>query len=82
VRTKANHSQAQTRGKPEPVRVNRGYKLREDLIDECKHLAITQKRNLYEIMEDAIEDYLARERVKKLGGRARLPNGSYVTDGD
>ncbi len=43
-----------------PARVNRGYKLREDLIDQTKHLAIKQKRNLYELMEDALTEYLAR----------------------
>lgn len=46
-----------------PVRVNRGYKLREDLIKACKRIALEEDRNLYEVMEEALEDYLARKRV-------------------
>jgi hypothetical protein len=43
-------------------RVNRGYKLREDLIHECRLTALTQKRKLYEVMEDALAEYLERHR--------------------
>jgi hypothetical protein len=44
---------------PMPKRVNRGYKLREDLIKKCKRIALDEDRNLYEIMEEALELYLA-----------------------
>ncbi len=43
-----------------PTRVNRGYKLREDLIKACKRVALEEDRNLYEIMEQALEEYLDR----------------------
>lgn len=41
-------------------RVNRGYKLREDLIKQCRRLALEQDRKLYEVMEDALAEYLER----------------------
>lgn len=41
-------------------RVNRGYMLREDLIVACKQLALSNGRKLYEVMEDAIVEYLDR----------------------
>ena len=40
------------------IRVNRGYALREDLVIACKRMAIDQHRNLYEIMEEALSEYL------------------------
>jgi len=48
-----------------PLRVNRGYKLREDLIKQCKRLALDEDRTLYEVMEEAIEEYLARKQAAK-----------------
>lgn len=44
-----------------PIRVNRGYKLREDLIKACKRVALEQNRTLYEVMEQALEEYLDRQ---------------------
>ncbi len=46
-------------------RVNRGYKLREDLIDGCKQIALNQHRKLYEVMEDALSEYLERQKEKQ-----------------
>jgi len=46
-----------------PVRVNRGYKLREDLIRGCKRLAVDTGRPLYEIMEEALGEYLERHKT-------------------
>jgi hypothetical protein len=46
-------------------RVNRGYKLREDLIASLKHCAIEEGRKLYEVMESAIEEYLDRHCADK-----------------
>ena len=43
-------------------RVNRGYKLREDLIIACKHIALDQNRKLYEVMEDALAEYVERHQ--------------------
>jgi hypothetical protein len=48
-----------------PTRVNRGYKLREDLIKQCKRLALDEDRMLYEVMEEALEEYLARKQAAK-----------------
>jgi hypothetical protein len=42
------------------TRVNRGYKLREDLIKACKRLALETDRPLYEVMEAALIEYLER----------------------
>lgn len=46
-------------------RVNRGYKLREDLIASLKHCAIEEKRKFYEVMESAIEEYLEHHCANK-----------------
>lgn len=43
-------------------RVNRGYKLREDLIKACKHIALDEDRTLYEVMEEALAEYIARKQ--------------------
>jgi hypothetical protein len=42
------------------VRISRGYKLREDLVKECKRIALEDDRNLYEVMDDALEQYIER----------------------
>ncbi len=43
-------------------RVNRGYKLREDLIKGCKRIAVEEDRKLYEVMEEALSRYLAYKK--------------------
>jgi hypothetical protein len=43
-------------------RVNRGYKLREDLIKACKRIALEEDRKLYEVMEEALAMYLAQRQ--------------------
>ncbi len=43
-------------------RVNRGYKLREDLITECRHIALDQGRKMYEVMEEALAEYIERHK--------------------
>lgn len=53
--TRAHYSTSEA-----PTRVNRGYKLREDLIKACKRVALEENRNLYEVMEQALEEYLDR----------------------
>jgi hypothetical protein len=45
-----------------PKRVNRGYMLREDLVKEFKLIAVREDRNMYEVMEQAFEEYLERRR--------------------
>ncbi len=53
-------SHQRTSAKTEPVRVNRGYKLREDLIKACKRIALEEDRHLYAVMEEALASYLER----------------------
>jgi hypothetical protein len=45
------------------VRVNRGYKLREDIIKDMKILATNSNKKLYEVMEEAMLDYLKKHRA-------------------
>ncbi len=49
----------------EPMRVNRGYKLREDLIKACKRIALEEDRHLYEVMEQALEAYVAQHAAAR-----------------
>lgn len=44
-------------------RINRGYALREDLVKQLKRVALDEDRKLYEVMDDAMEQYLARRRA-------------------
>src|SRR5262249_47397784 len=41
-----------------PRRVNRGYKIREDLVKALKRVALDEDRKLFELMEEAFERYL------------------------
>jgi hypothetical protein len=52
----------------QPIRVNRGVSVREDLIIECKRLALDDRRKLYEILDEALTEYLQR--------RGRMPGGA------
>jgi len=45
------------------ARINRGYALREDLVKELKRVALDEDRKLYEVMDEALEQYLARRRA-------------------
>ena len=45
------------------VRINRGYKLREDIIKDLKKLATDSNKKLYEVMEEAMLDYLKKHRA-------------------
>lgn len=46
-------------------RIARGYKFREDLIKQCKQIALDEDRKLYEVMEEALEEYIARKQMKR-----------------
>ncbi|MBA2681533.1 MAG: hypothetical protein H0U76_24430 [Ktedonobacteraceae bacterium] len=52
-----------TTAPPKPKRSKRGYELRDDLVRECKQIALDENRKLYQVMEQAIEEYLARHKV-------------------
>lgn len=43
-----------------PKRSKRGYELRDDLVRKCKQIALNENRKLYQVMEEAIEQYLER----------------------
>src|SRR5687767_1435628 len=45
------------------VRINRGYKLREDIIKDMKKLATDSNKKLYEVMEEAMLAYLKKHRT-------------------
>lgn len=63
--TDAATEDAHTHKRTEYQRISRGYKLREDLVKQCKQVALDDDRNLYEVMEDAIEEYLDRRKQDK-----------------
>lgn len=44
-------------------RTKRGYALRDDLIKSLKQIALNEDRKLYEVMEEAMEEYVARKRT-------------------
>jgi hypothetical protein len=50
---------------PAVVQINRGYALREDLVRACKVAAIEDGKKLYQIMEAALEQYLAARDEEK-----------------
>jgi hypothetical protein len=59
-----NHETAESQNRtehtvPAVVRINRGYALREDLVRACKVAAIEDGKKLYQVMEAALEQYLA-----------------------
>jgi hypothetical protein len=49
----------------QPKRINRGYKLREDLIKGCKQVALNEDRKLYEVMEEALTQYLSQKGINQ-----------------
>ena len=51
-----------TSAQPAPKRTTRGYRLRDDLIKQCKRIAVEEERKLYEVMEEALEEYLSRKK--------------------
>jgi hypothetical protein len=45
------------------VRINRGYRFREDIIKDLKNLATNSNKKLYEVMEEAMLNYLKKYHV-------------------
>jgi hypothetical protein len=60
-----SHQRTDAAASKEPKRVNRGYKLREDLIKDCRRIALEEDKALYEVMETALEQYVARYKAKE-----------------
>lgn len=66
---KSGNAEAQKRTTAETQkRINRGYALREDLVKACKRIALEEDRNLYEVMEEALEQYIARWKAAQQQG--------------
>jgi len=42
------------------IRPSKGYKIRTDIAKECKRLAVDESRPLYEVMEEALTEYLQK----------------------
>jgi len=65
---KRENAEVRKRGSAEArKRINRGYALREDLIKACKRIALEEDRNLYEVMEEALEQYVTRWKAEQQG---------------
>jgi len=45
---------------PKPERDKRKIRLRKDLLKQCKRIARTQDRKLYQVIESALEEYIER----------------------
>ena len=50
---------------PKADRIARGFRIRSDLVKACRLLAVQEDRKLYEVMEEAIEQYLADRQAKE-----------------
>ena len=70
----------EARTKQKVKRVKPGYELREDLVKACKRIAFEEERHNYEIVEEALEQYLARRAVAAHHGVQ--PAGDGETSGD
>ncbi|SRR6266550_2492002 len=48
---------------PEQIeRVKLGYSLRKDLIKDCRIIAAKTERKIYEVMEEALEEYVQKHK--------------------
>jgi hypothetical protein len=54
---------AQMHQNTEIIRPSKGFKLRTDVADACKLVAAREKRKLYEVMEEALIEYLQNHGV-------------------
>ena len=48
-----------------PEREKRKLQLRKDLLKECKRIARTQDRKLYQVVESALDEYIQRHGVRE-----------------
>ena len=56
-------SRTRTTAAPERVtRVSQGQRLRADLVKQLKRIAVEEDRKLYEVMEEALEQYIERHQ--------------------
>ena len=61
---KHKSTSAQVHQSPEIIRPSKGFKLRTDVADACKLLAAREKRKLYEVMEEALIEYLQKHSIE------------------
>ncbi len=62
-----NKSRNRENAPAKPRRIKRGYELREDLVKAFKMIAAQEDRKIYEVMEEALEQYIERHRTKAAG---------------
>jgi len=55
--------QKSTNAPAKDPRPSKGYKIRTDIADACKLLAVLQKRKMYEVMEEGLLMYLRQQGV-------------------
>jgi hypothetical protein len=48
-----------------PVRIKPGYTLRKDLIRVCKQIALETEKKVYQVMEEALEEYIEHYKQAK-----------------
>ncbi len=68
-------SRKEERTKQKVKRVKPGYELREDLVKACKRIAFEEERHNYEIVEEALEQYLARRAANSQQGAKAAGDG-------
>ena len=61
-----------------PVRTSRGFRLRSDLVKACHLIAVEEDRRLYEVIEEALVDYLALRKEEKAVERYWTSQGKDV----
>lgn len=49
--------------KTKTVRTSHGLRMRDDLLKQCKRLALEKEQPLYLVIEDALAEYLARHGI-------------------
>jgi len=56
------HISTSAKEQKDPQRTSQGYRLRNDLMKTMKRIAVDDERKLYEVMEEAFEQYIARRQ--------------------
>jgi hypothetical protein len=60
VETSRNLETKNSRKEEAVKRRKLGYEIREDLIRQCKQVALDRDRKIYEVIEEALVEYLAK----------------------
>ena len=74
-------AQVHKRTEPTPVkRTSQGQRLRVDLMKAMKRIAFEDERKLYEVMEEAMEQYIQRREEQRLLPPGEPPESSKASD--